>query len=78
MAITDTKLSVCPFPTALELEIPAGTSVTVTCGSVIVEEVSGGSVTVNVPGTTTSVRFAENSSGTALRKADAHGHWGHW
>ena len=57
-AITDSVFSVCPFPTALELEIPAGFSVTVTCGSVIVEEVSGGPVTVNVPGTTPSVTFA--------------------
>ena len=63
-AITDSVFSVCPFPTALEIEIPAGFSVTVTCGSVIVEEVSGGPVTVNVPGTTTSVTFGVGSSGT--------------
>jgi Ca2+-binding RTX toxin-like protein len=63
-AITDTVLLVCPFPTVLELEIPAGTTLTVTCGSVTVEEVSGGEVTVNIPGTNTSVLFEEGSSGT--------------
>ena len=63
-ATSDTVLSVCPFPTALVLEIPAGVSVTVTCGSVIVEEVSDGSVTVKIPGTTTLVIFTEGSSGT--------------
>jgi probable HAF family extracellular repeat protein len=63
-AVTDAVLSVCPFPTALEIEIPAGTSLTVTCGSVTLEEVSGGPVTVTIPGTTTAVTFANGSSGT--------------
>ena len=64
-AITDTVLSVCPFPTALEIEIPAGFAVTITCGSVIVEDVTGApgtSVKVKVSGVIVS--FPPGTAGT--------------
>jgi hypothetical protein len=62
-ATTAAVLSVCPFPTAYELELEAGSSVTLTCGSVSLADVTGGTVTVVVPGGA-SVSFPEGTSGT--------------
>ena len=68
-AVTDAVLSVCGPPPAgrlpFELDVPAGMAVTVTCSSVIVEDVTGtGAVTVKVPGGLASVKFPAGTAGT--------------
>ena len=66
-AITDAVVWVCgpPSPPTPQLDIPAGDSVTVTCGSVIVEDVTGApgtSVKVKVSGAIVS--FPPGTAGT--------------
>ena len=55
-------LSVCPA--GFELDIPAATSLVVTCGSVTVDSVSGGPVTITLPGGLTSVSVPAGSGAT--------------
>jgi Ca2+-binding RTX toxin-like protein len=61
-AVSDAVLSVCAFPTPFELDLSAGSSATVTCGSVSVEDVTGGSATITVAGAT--VEFPPGTAGT--------------
>ena len=61
-ASTDAVLSVCAGPDTLT--VPAGMAVTVTCGSVIVQNVTGtGTITVTTPGGAVSVAFQQGESG---------------
>ena len=59
-------LRMCSPP--FDVELDAGTSVTITCGSVTIENISGGSVTV-IAGTA-EVTFPPNSSGTVNTTAN--------
>jgi hypothetical protein len=60
-AVADAVLVVCG---GLELEIPAGMSVTVTCSSVIVEDVVGaGTLRVTTPNGAVTVEFGAGESG---------------
>jgi Ca2+-binding RTX toxin-like protein len=66
-AVTDTVVWVCgpASPPTPQLEVPAGFAVTVTCGSVIIENVTGpgaGSVEVNAVGVVVS--FPAGTAGT--------------
>ena len=64
-AVTDAVLTVCGPASPFELELSAGMAVTVTCSSVIVENISGpGAVRVTVPGGLASVRFPAGTGGT--------------
>lgn len=57
------RLEMCIPSDPYNIDIPPNTSVRLTCGSLSVAPVSGGSVTVTPSGTTTTVTFAPESSG---------------
>jgi Tol biopolymer transport system component len=60
-AVTASVLTVCAD--GLELDLPAGTSLTLTCSSVSVEDITGGTATVVVPNVG-SVAFPPGTAGT--------------
>jgi probable HAF family extracellular repeat protein len=64
-AVTDAEVSVCG-PPSFTLNFLAGMAATITCSSVIVENVTGtaGPVTVMVPGGQASVSFPAGTAGT--------------
>jgi Ca2+-binding RTX toxin-like protein len=61
-------LAMCPGPEQYSVEIGGHSSVVLTCGSITVAQVLGGSVKVTATGTTTSVTFAPGSTGTVTRQ----------
>jgi Tol biopolymer transport system component len=65
-AVTDAVLSVCA---GFELDIPAGGSVTLTCGSVSVEDILGAAVAIGLPNGQAVVRFTAGTSGTVSTTA---------
>jgi hypothetical protein len=62
-ATSDAVLSVCG-PPGFDLELPAGAAVTITCGSVVVENVVGpGTVVVRTPNGSVAAAFQEGDAG---------------
>jgi Tol biopolymer transport system component len=65
-------LSLCPA--GFELEVPAGASVVVTCGSVSVSDVTGHAVKIRLPGGLTTVVIPVGSAATVDTTAVAQGY----